>query len=208
MKPRQKKALKALALFLSFAFTQVYVSAALPGPAPGGVPQQTLTARLTTRNNQPITVNGNAAGTGATILTGATIETPDQVGATIDLGDAGIVELEPNSKIQLDFDENGNVRVKVIRGCAATKKKANVLGGKELPGEMELYTDAESLKTDKKRRNVGGCLLPNGQLGSLGSTGGLSGAALTGIGVGAAGATIIGVTLSRGGTSSTSTPGN
>jgi hypothetical protein len=208
MKPRQKKALKALAVFLSFAFTQVYVSAALPGPAPGGVPQQTLTARLTTRNNQPITVNGNAAGTGATILTGATIETPDQVGATIDLGDAGIVELEPNSKIQLDFDENGNVRVKVIRGCAATKKKANVLGGKELPGEMELYTDAESLKTDKKRRNVGGCLLPNGQLGSLGSTGGLSGAALTGIGVGAAGATIIGVTLSRGGTSSTSTPGN
>jgi len=113
---------KALAVFLSFAFTQVYVSAALPGPAPGGVPQQTLTARLTTRNNQPITVNGNAAGTGATILTGATIETPDQVGATLDLGDAGIVELEPNSKIQLDFDENGNVRVKVIRGCAATKE--------------------------------------------------------------------------------------
>jgi len=206
MKPRQKKALKALAVFLSFAFTQVYVSAALPGPAPGGVPQQTLTARLTTRNNQPITVNGNSAGTGATILTGATIETPDQVGATLDLGDAGIVELEPNSKIQLDFDENGNVRVKVIRGCAATKKKANVLAGKELPGEMELYTDAESLKTDKKRRNVGGCLLPNGQLGSLGSAGGLSGAALTGIGIGAGGAVLIGATLARGGTTSTSAP--
>jgi hypothetical protein len=206
MKPRQKKALKAFAVFLSFAFTQVYVSAALPGPAPGGVPQQTLTARLTTRNNQPITVNGNSAGTGATILTGATIETPDQVGATIDLGDAGIVELEPNSKIQLDFDENGNVRVKVIRGCAATKKKANVLAGKELPGEMELYTDAESLKTDKKRRNVGGCLLPNGQLGSLGSAGGLSGAALTGIGIGAGGAVLIGATLARGGTTSTSAP--
>jgi len=205
MKPRQKKALKAFAIFLSFAFSQVYVTAALPGPAPGGVPQQTLTARLTTRNNQPITVNGNAAGTGATILTGATIETPDQVGATLDLGDAGIVELEPNSKIQLDFDENGNVRVKVIRGCAATKKKANVLGGKELPGEMELYTDAESLKTDKKRRNVGGCLLPNGQLGSLG-TGGLSSAAAAGIGIGAAGGVLIGVTLARGGTTSNSTP--
>lgn len=205
MKPRQKKALKALAVFLSFAFSQVYVSAALPGPAPGGVPQQTLTARLTTRNNQPITVNGNAAATGATLLTGATIETPDQVGATIDLGDAGIVELQPNSKIQIDFDENGNVRVKVIRGCAMNKKKANVLAGKELPGEMELYSDAESLKTDKKRRNVGGCLLPNGQLGSFGG-GGLSSAAAAGIGIGAAGATIIGVTLSRGGTTSGSAP--
>ena len=40
----------------------------------------------------------------------------------------------------------------------------------------------DSLKTDKKRRHVGGCLLPNGQLGSLGSAGGgLSGAAVAGI---------------------------
>lgn len=206
MKPRQKKALKALAIFFSFAFAQVYVSAALPGPAPDAVPQQTLTARLTTRNNQPITVNGNSTGTGATILTGATIETPDQVGATIDLGDAGIVELQPNSKIQLDFDANGNVRVKVVRGCAVTKKKTNVLPGQTaLTGEMELYTDTDSLKTDKKRRHIGGCLLPNGQLGSFGA-GGLSGAALTGIGVAAGGATVLGVTLSRGGTTSTSTP--
>ncbi|HSQ24547.1 MAG TPA: hypothetical protein VLN44_09055 [Pyrinomonadaceae bacterium] len=204
MKPRQKKALKAVAVFLSFAFAQVYVCAALPGPAPGAVPQQTLTARLTTRNNQPITVNGNAAGTGATILTGATIETPDQVGATIDLGDAGIVELQPNSKIQLDFDANGNVRVKVIRGCAVTRKKSNVLN--ELPGEMELYTDTDSEKTDKKRRHVAGCILPNGQLGSFG--GGLSTAAWAGIGIGAGVGTALGVALSRGGTTSGSTPSN
>ncbi len=207
MKPRQKKALKALAIFLSFAFSQVYVSAALPGPAPGVVPQQTLTARLSTRNNQPITVNGASASTGATILTGATIETPDQVGATIDLGDAGIVELQPNSKIQLEFDENGNVRVKVVRGCAMNRKKTNVLAGKELPGEMELYSDADSLKTDKKRRHVGGCLLPNGQLGSF-AGGGLSSAAVAGIGIGVGGGVLIGVTLSRGGTTSSSTPGN
>ena len=208
MNPRQKKALKALAIFLAFSFTQVYVSAALPAPAPGAVvPQQPLTARLTTRNNQPITVNGNAAGTGATILTGATIETPDQVGATIDLGDAGIVELEPNSKIQLEFDANGNVRVKVVRGCAATRKKTNVLPQNELPGEMELYTDTDSLKTDKKRRHVGGCLLPNGQLGSFGG-GGLSTAAYTGLAIGGGGAALIGVTLARGGTTSSFTPPN
>lgn len=206
MKPRQRKALKALAIFLSFAFAQVYVSAALPDPAPGAVPQQTLTARLTTRNNQPITVNGNSAGTGATILTGATIETPDQVGATIDLGDAGIIELQPNSKIQLDFDANGNVRVKVIRGCVATRRKTNVLPGQnQVGGETELYTDTDSLKTDKKRRNIGGCLLPNGQLGSFGA-GGLSTAAVAGIAVAGGGAALIGVTLARGGTTSTSTP--
>src|SRR4029434_7719697 len=192
MKPRQKKALKALAVFLSFAFTQVCVSAALPGPAPGTVPQQTLTARLSTRNNQPITVNGNAASTGATILTGATLETPDQVGATIDLGDAGIIELQPNSKIQLDFDENGNVRVKVIRGCAAARRKTNVLPGpNQIQGETEFYTETDSLKTDKKRRHIGGCLLPNGQLGSFGG-GGLSTAAAAGIAIAGGGAALIG----------------
>src|SRR6185436_2253974 len=103
-------------------------------------------------------------GTGATLLTGATIETPDQVSGVIVLGDAGVVEIQPNSTIKLDFDENGNVRVKVIRGCAVARKKTNVL-----PGEMELYTDQASEKTDKQRRHVGGCILPNGQLASLSS---------------------------------------
>jgi hypothetical protein len=123
------------------------------------VPQRIITARLTTKNNQPITVNGNTVGTGGTILTGATLETPDQVSATIDLGDARVVELQPNSKIQLDFDQNGNVRVRVIRGCAVTRKKSNVL-----PGEMEIYTDKATEKTNKNRRHMGFCALPNGEL--------------------------------------------
>lgn len=205
MKPRQIKAVKALAVILAFTFTQVYVSAALPAPNPGAVvPQQTLTARLTTKNNQPITVNGNSTGTGATILTGATIETPDQVSASIDLGDAGVIELEPNSKIQIDFDENGNVRVKVVRGCAVTRKKNNVIN--ELPGEMELYTDTDSIKTDKKkRRHAGGCILPNGQLGSLG--GGIGAGTFAGLGILGTGIAVLGATLSRGGTTSGSTPG-
>jgi len=193
---RRRKALQAIAIFCAFTFAQLYVHAALPEAAPAGVPQRQITARLTTKNNQPITVNGNQAGTGATLLTGATIETPDQVSGLIDLGDAGVVEIQPNTTIKLDFDENGNVRVKVIRGCAVTRKKTNVL-----PGEMELYTDQASEKTDKKRRHVGGCILPNGQLGSLGG-GGISGATIVGVSVAGAGAGLIGAALSRGGTMS------
>jgi hypothetical protein len=200
MDTRKKKALKSLTVFLAFLFAQVYVQAGLPNPAPvPGAPQRAITARLITKNNQPITVNGNNVGTGGTILTGATIETPDQVGATIDLGDAGVVELQPGSKIQLDFDENGNVRVKVLRGCVVTKKKTNVL-----PGEMEIYTDQVSYKTDKKRNHLGGCFLPNGQLGSLtGVTAGgagLTGAEIGGIAAGGVGgAVILAVVLTRGG---------
>jgi hypothetical protein len=198
MDTRRKKALKALTVFLAFSFAQVYVQAGLPNPAPvPGAPQRAITARLITKNNLPITVNGNNVGTGGTILTGAIIETPDQVGATIDLGDAGVVELQPNSKIQLDFDENGNVRVKVIRGCAVTRKKTNVL-----PGEMEIYTDKASEKTDKKRRHMGFCILPNGELSALSAatSAGLSAGEIGAIvGGGIAGGVILAVALTRGG---------
>ena len=200
MNLRTGKISKWIAIFFAFCLTQVYVHGALPGTtAPAGVPQRQITARLTTKNNQPITVNGNQAGTGATLLTGATIETPDQVSGTIDLGDAGVVEIQPNSTIKLEFDENGNVRVKVIRGCAVTNKKTNVL-----PGEMELYTDQASLKTDKKRNHIGGCLLLNGQLGSVG--GGISGATLATVGIVGGGVGLLGAELARGGTMSKSTP--
>ncbi len=201
MNLRRSKALKALAVFAAFSFAQIYVQASLPNAKTGGAPpQRVITARLTTKNNQPITVNGNAVGTGGTILTGATIETPDQVSAVIDLGEAGVVEVQPGSKIQLDFDENGNVRVKVISGCALTQKKSNVL-----PGEMELYTDNASEKTDKNRNHVGGCILPNGQLGSL-PGGGLTGGELTGIILGGTGGAIVIGALTRGGETSGTTP--
>src|SRR5947209_5754041 len=190
---RRRKALRAAATFLAFCFAQVYVHGALlDSPTNASVPQRLITARLTTKNNQPITVNGNPVGTGATLLTGATVETPDQVSATIDLGDAGVVELQPNSQIKLDFDENGNVRVKVIRGCAVTRKKTNVL-----PGEMEIYTDKASEKTDKKRRHMGFCILPDGGLSSFSA--GLSGAAVGGIVAGVSGGVITGILVSRGG---------
>ena len=176
MTSRHKNALQAVGVIIAFAFTQVYVLAGLPAPAPGA-PQRAITAKLATKNNAPITVNGNTAGTGATILTGATIETPDQVSAVIDLGDGGVIELKPGSKIQLDYDANGNVRVKQLKGCVVVRRKANVLPD----ATSEVYTDQASEKTNKSRNHMGFCLLPNGALGALGATGGLGGAALGGI---------------------------
>jgi hypothetical protein len=180
MDTRRRKILKVLSIILAFSFAQIYVQAGSASPVPDApLPQQVITARLITKNNQPITVNGNSLGTGGTILTGALIETPDQVSATIDLGSAGVVELQPNSKIQLDFDANGNVRVKVIQGCAVARKKSNAL-----PGEMEIYTDKASQKTDKGRTNLGFCVTPNGDLGPLGSTATAGTAATGGVSTG------------------------
>lgn len=152
---------RATAVFLAFALVQICIqlSFAAPASAPAVVPQQFI-ARLTTTGNQPITVNGASAASGATLLTGADIATPAGVSATIDLGALGTVELQPNSEIQLDFDDNGNVRVKVLRGCVVVKKKG--------PGEAEVYTaEGASEKTNNNRKRMGFCYL-NGGLNPIG----------------------------------------
>ena len=122
------KRITSTALFLIFSVAQVYVQVSFAGPnsksAPAAGPQQ-FTAILTTRGNRPITINGASAISGATILTGATIETPDQVGATINLGSLGIVDIAPNTKLTLDFDENGNLKLTLVQGCAILRANKN-----------------------------------------------------------------------------------
>jgi len=197
MATRKRKAMMALAAFLAFALSQVYVQAGLPNATTPPVTQRAITATLHTKNNQPVSINGNPAGTGTTLLTGTTIETPDQVSATIDLGPAGTVEVGPNSKIELTFDANGNVHVKLVRGCATTKKKANGVG------EADVFTDTVTDATNPRKRQAGGCLLPNGQLGPV-PGGGLTGAEEGAIGAGIGGGVILAIILARGGNSSPS----
>jgi hypothetical protein len=156
MTNQRRSTSRAIAVFLAFALVQVCIQLSFAAPT---VPQQFI-ARLTTTGNQPITVNGASAASGASLLTGATIETPDAVSATIDLGALGTVELQPNSSIQLDFDDNGNVRVKILRGCAVIKKSG--------PGE------GASEKTNSNRRGLGFCYL-NGGLNPLQTTAAVGG---------------------------------
>lgn len=129
MRLRNSKALKALALFLVFSTSQVFVHTTFAGPsvikdAEGAMPlpPQAITARLTTRGNQSVLVNGTSASTGASILTGATIETGDGVGATINLGPLGSIDLAPNTKVEIEYSD-GKMKLKLLRGCAIVKNK-------------------------------------------------------------------------------------
>ncbi len=180
MSLRQRKAFKALAIFLAFSFAQVYVQTSFAGPNGGrsALPSpQRFVARLTLRGGPSATVNGASAVTGATVLTGATIETPDQVSATLDLGPLGTIDLQPNSSIQLDFDDDGNVRVKVLKGCVKINKKGAGVG--------EIYTaEGASEKTDNNRKGMGFCFL-NGQLNSMSTAAAGGGAAGAGLGTAA-----------------------
>jgi len=131
MNSRRKRMTTATALFLLFSVAQVYVQVSFAGPNSKSVSaagSQQFTAILTTRGNQPITINGVSAISGATILTGAVIETPDQVGATINLGSLGTLDVAPNTKLTLEFDQNRNVKVTLVQGCAILRARKGTTG--------------------------------------------------------------------------------
>src|SRR5690242_6394832 len=106
MTTKQRKGLRAIAGLVLFSLVQVGVQVSFAEPnAPANpipIPQQFI-ARLTTRNNQPITVNGNSATTGASIVTGATIETGADQAATVNLGPLGSLDIAPNTKLVLTY---------------------------------------------------------------------------------------------------------
>ena len=162
---QRRRGSRTIATFLAIALVQVFIQLSFAAP-------QQFIARLTTTGNQPITVNNATAASGATILTGATIETPADVSATIDLGALGTVELQPNSAVQLDFADDGTVRVKVLRGCAVVNKRG--------PGEAEMYTgEGASEKTNSNRKGLGFCYL-NGGLNPIGQAAAATGASAGG----------------------------
>lgn len=79
--------------------------------------QGSLTGQLFTRGSQPVNVNGIQTNSGATILSGATIQTPDIVGATVALGLLGYVDIAPNTRLLLEFGSDRKVKVTLLEGC-------------------------------------------------------------------------------------------
>ena len=121
MNQKRRNGSRAIAALLLFSIAQIGLATRATA-----VPQQFI-ARLTTRNNQPITVNGLSAATGASIVTGATIETGADQSATVNLGSLGKLDIAPNTKLVLTYDDQGNVKALIIYGCAilTAKKKTN-----------------------------------------------------------------------------------
>jgi hypothetical protein len=131
MNQKRRNGSRVIAVFLLFAIAQIGLQVGFAEPNsttnPTAIPQQ-FVARLTTRNNQPITVNGLSANTGASILTGATIETGADQSATVNLGPLGQLDIAPNTKLVLTYDENGHVKALLIYGCAILTAKKKTTG--------------------------------------------------------------------------------
>jgi len=157
MNPRQKRTAIVFALLMALAVTHINLGISFakseaatetPEPPP-------ITAILTTKGNRPITVNGAQVMSGATIVAGSIIETPDLVGSTISLGSLSNLEIGPNTKLSIDYDENGNMRVNLVRGCATVRTKQNVLG------QVDTVQGVAG-KTDPKRKGFLSVCFPLG----------------------------------------------
>lgn len=223
MKPRGSSSHKAIVLLIVFSFLQFYVVFALAGPSLTGetttllpVAPQAIMGKLTTRGNQPVSVNGNNVTSGATILSGATIETGDGIGATINLGPLGTIDIAPNSKVTIEFS-NGQIKVTVVQGCAIVRNKKGTYA--------EIYTDkglATHNDPNQKQAAVLDICYPSGApspivnqgaaanagagAGAAAAGGGLPPAALAGIIIGGGAAIAVPVVLNRGSNPSPSAP--
>ena len=138
MNLKRRNGPRVIAALVLFSIAQIGLQISLAEPATTAIPIPPQTVgRLTTRNNQPIQVNGLSATTGASIVSGATLETGANQSATVNLGPLGSVELGPNTKLVLTFDEQGNFKALVVSGCAKVSAKTNATG--------EIATDQGSL---------------------------------------------------------------
>jgi hypothetical protein len=133
MTSKSKNITSAIAFFLIFAISQVYVGVSFARPAIGRntnvatMPQQ-ATGVLTTRGNKPIAVNGASAVTGATIVSGTNIETPEGVSAKVALGALGWLDIAPKAELALTFDQSGSVKVLLSQGCVVLHTRKNTTG--------------------------------------------------------------------------------
>ena len=154
LKRRNGPRVIAALVVLSIAQIGLQISLAEPTSTAIPIPPQTV-GRLTTRNNQPIQVNGLSAATGASILSGTTLETGADQSATVNLGPLGKLDIAPNTKLALTFDDQHNFKAVVMYGCAILTARKNVTG--------EIATEQNSLgKTDPAKGGVLEICYPKG----------------------------------------------
>lgn len=143
----KNRVVKTTALGLALAVSHIFLNAEIvraatsrlvAAAAPAQGPAQ---GRLTTRGNNPVTLNGNSARSGETVFSGQSIQTPAGVGATVNLPGLGRVDIAPDSNVTLSFGD-GKINVNVISGCAVLTANRGTAGTLESGGNTQ-RTDVE-----------------------------------------------------------------
>ena len=166
----RRKSFRIIAALVAFAMAQAYVQLSFAAPdslTSAAFPPPQLLARLTTKDNLPISVNGISASSGASVASDAIIETPVNVDAIVDLGSLGSLDIDRETRIKLEYDGNcvagsGNapglpvpalqkcsVKITLYAGCVTAHYKQ---GAYFLAVTQQQMLIAES---DKSRKQAG-----------------------------------------------------
>lgn len=195
---------------MTFKLTRIIALALVSAVALVSVQAKTAPmGRLKTRDNKPVTVNGHKATSGTTVLSGAEIECPDKVGATVDLGALGRVDMAPNSSMTLNFTAT-DVTVQLKSGYIV------LTTNKGIPGVVNT-TDGQVFQANGASvvAKMAGITGPEAAAAAAGASVGTGVGLGTGavVGIAGAGAAVVGGTAAaksseRGSNLSTATPNN
>jgi hypothetical protein len=86
-----------------------------------------LVGTLKTRDSKPIMVNGNKTGSDTTILSESHIQCPEKIGATVDLGALGRLDIAPKTDLTLSFSAS-EIRVQLKSGYVLLTTKKGISG--------------------------------------------------------------------------------
>lgn len=109
-----------------------------------------------------VTVDGERAVSGRSIMSSSTITTPANTGATISLGKAGRVEIAPDSTVSLNFTEKA-----ISANLAAGKVKVFNAAGVE----SKISTKDETVTADANQNNLLSVDLLTGKTNAAAETG-------------------------------------
>lgn len=94
--------------------------------------------------NPSVKVNGETAQSGRSIFTASTIATPDNAGATINLGKAGKIELAPNTVVSVNFNDS-NISGELIIGRVTVLNSSESVSVKSPNGKIAMLNAGESV---------------------------------------------------------------
>lgn len=136
---RYRKLIQAISLLLFICLANGYVFAVLPDGKTVH-PNITDAGVLNAPDAYSVSINGNSAQDGMTILSGAEIKTGAANGATVNLRGLGKVEINPETSVKLIYTAD-RVDLQIMNGTAQLTTYKGISG---------VLTDADgnSLKTD------------------------------------------------------------
>jgi ferric-dicitrate binding protein FerR (iron transport regulator) len=154
------KTLKMISVIATVCLFQVYVlagatapNAAATNPSATSNSNALMLGRLILAGSESILVNGSSANSGTTVLSGSQLQTPEGVEATVQLGSAGRLFIQPNTNLTVTFDK-ANVDVKVAAGSAFVAANAGVVSSVTSPDGKTSTTGGEPGAPQAGRSNL------------------------------------------------------